>query len=117
MKNQFVTYEIALALKELGFDEECFGYWCYYTENIVIPDQVDAGNRAFGAPLWQQAWSFLFKKLSFYYPALEFQIFSDYSGIWFQSQDNFTGNEGIDIEFDGIEEAILKATELCKNKK
>ena len=28
MKKQFVTYEIALKLKELGFDEECINeYW------------------------------------------------------------------------------------------
>ena len=27
MKKQFVTYEIALKLKKLGFDEECFGYY------------------------------------------------------------------------------------------
>ena len=27
MKEQFVTYEIALKLKELGFDEDCFGYY------------------------------------------------------------------------------------------
>ena len=31
MKKQFVSYEIALALKELGFDEECIGF--YYNEN------------------------------------------------------------------------------------
>ena len=27
MQKQFVNYEIALKLKELGFDEECFGYF------------------------------------------------------------------------------------------
>jgi hypothetical protein len=27
MKSQFVTYEIALALKELRFDEKCLGYY------------------------------------------------------------------------------------------
>ena len=27
MKEQFVTYEIALKLKELGFDKPCFGYY------------------------------------------------------------------------------------------
>jgi hypothetical protein len=27
MKTEFVTYEIALGLKELGFDEPCFGYY------------------------------------------------------------------------------------------
>lgn len=27
MKDQFVSYPIALKLKELGFDEPCFGYY------------------------------------------------------------------------------------------
>ena len=27
MKEQFVTYEIALKLKELGFDEPCIAYY------------------------------------------------------------------------------------------
>ena len=35
MKNQFVSYEIALALKELGFDEECFG-WFYLNKPSYI---------------------------------------------------------------------------------
>ena len=29
MEKEFVPYELAVKLKELGFDEECFGY---YTE-------------------------------------------------------------------------------------
>ena len=29
MKNEFVSYEIALALKELGFDEPCLIYWVF----------------------------------------------------------------------------------------
>lgn len=27
MKDQFVTYELALQLKELGFKEKCLGYY------------------------------------------------------------------------------------------
>ena len=27
MKNVFVSYEIAFELKQLGFDEPCFGYF------------------------------------------------------------------------------------------
>jgi len=27
MKNEFITYEQAVALKELGFDERCFGHY------------------------------------------------------------------------------------------
>ena len=58
MKKQFVNYEIAFALKELGFNEECFGW--YYLNN---PDYIeyercklkDCTDIHISAPLWQQA--------------------------------------------------------------
>ena len=57
MKKQFAPYTIALALKELGFDEECFGW--YYLNN---PDYIeyercklkDCTDIHISAPLWQQ---------------------------------------------------------------
>jgi hypothetical protein len=36
MKTQFVNYEIALKLKELGFNEECFGIYGSCAEEFVI---------------------------------------------------------------------------------
>ena len=70
MKEQFVTYEIALKLGELGFNEKCFGYY-YCKSNIHIGDNcysftngyitktyvenVCQSDDAFLAPLWQQA--------------------------------------------------------------
>lgn len=61
MKEQFVTYEQALALKELGFDEPCFGV--HYNEGlnpfvIVASQYGEQGATANGgvlAPLYQQA--------------------------------------------------------------
>ena len=38
MKNLFVSYEVALKLKELGFDEECFGEYIEGNNNIPILD-------------------------------------------------------------------------------
>ena len=35
MEEQFVTYEIALKLKELGFDEKCL-VWYYLPANAKI---------------------------------------------------------------------------------
>ena len=35
MEKEFVPYEIALELKELGFDEECFGYYSF-SEKITL---------------------------------------------------------------------------------
>jgi hypothetical protein len=34
MRNEFVTYEQAVALKELGFDKECLAYWNYHTQEL-----------------------------------------------------------------------------------
>lgn len=59
MKEQFVPYELALKLKKLGFDEECFGAWKDnkktpmkgYFENQIISSL----DNAILAPLWQQA--------------------------------------------------------------
>ena len=36
MNKEFVPYEIALALKELGFDEPCFVYWVFNNVEITF---------------------------------------------------------------------------------
>lgn len=61
MKKEFVTYEIALKLKELGFNEECMGL--YYKTEFKLADfislpyfrnsETQVANIT-PAPLWQQ---------------------------------------------------------------
>ena len=76
MKEQFVTYEIALKLKELGFDEECLamysfaydnktpdliGCQCYFidgTEGGLWNDDTDDSTSAV-SPTWQQTMDWL----------------------------------------------------------
>ena len=61
MKEQFVTYEIALKLKELGFDELCFGEYII-PENPELEIYQDNDYNMYYdkpksiclAPLWQQ---------------------------------------------------------------
>lgn len=64
MKAQFVTYEIALKLKELGFDEECLAHFdstsyqdlIHNCENVMEGDfVVESVGNSLKAPLWQQA--------------------------------------------------------------
>ena len=71
-------------------------------------------SQSIAAPLWQQAWSFLLKKLDFYYPYLRIEIFSDYSGKLYHPKD--VGIDGLEIDFDNKEQLILKLIELIKNK-
>lgn len=94
MKEQFVPYDLALKLKELGFDEECFYIWEYNNmipmmEELSIekPDlEIDTSlmpkfvlrNSHSGffeplinkedsclAPLWQQAFDWLLEKTDY----------------------------------------------------
>ena len=68
MKNEFVNYEIALALKELGFDEPCFGY--YYASDkkeVGLEMYIDVKNQDIyyvSAPLYQQAFRWFREKCS-----------------------------------------------------
>ena len=60
MKEQFVPYELALKLKELGFNEECFGYydnWLNYgKEKTIFRLGLCKGDiKVVPTPLWQQA--------------------------------------------------------------
>lgn len=63
MKEQFVTYELALKLKNLGFNEDCFAV--YYdgvlhehgAMNEYLPDKTNCS-----APLWQQAFDWFRKE-------------------------------------------------------
>ena len=73
MKRQFCSYEIALKLKELGFDEECIAVYTKYNNNSkteLFPKLQDFSKGYFNtainsyyekekikvicAPLWQQ---------------------------------------------------------------
>jgi hypothetical protein len=74
MDKEFVTYEQALALKELGFDEECFKW--YHNPDLLTDDEVfliyNNDNELFAfAPLKQQVFRwFREKKLHNTFPSI-----------------------------------------------
>jgi hypothetical protein len=66
MKNEFIPYEQALALKELGFDEPCFGYYSIDSLNLKTPT-FNMGKPfeyewCLRAPLYQQAFRWFREK-------------------------------------------------------
>jgi hypothetical protein len=65
MENEFVSYTQALALKELGFKEDCFGYYRDYGTNKFYSGFVHLMPKRFRctkAPLYQQAFKFFREK-------------------------------------------------------
>ena len=115
MEKEFVTYDQALALKELGFDEPCFGwyehngnfYYCYQ-EGLVPPSPSKKLIKGCClAPLKQQAILFLLNKCdNLHGGELSIEYFSDESGI--------LNNYG--LPFKSILEAIDKLIGLANDK-
>jgi len=128
MKEQFVTYDIALKLKELGFDEECFAYFhpdsdfCmfeYYDferQNSTIHSDY-GGIKQCTAPLYQQAIDWFIEK----------HRINCVVGYTEDNKEEFMAiidrpNQSIDYNMNSTksyykarEQAILKAIKLIKN--
>ena len=66
MEKEFIPYEQALALKELGFDEPCFA--TYHKElHAIIPIYAIYTNQdVIKAPLYQQCWRWFREKYGLY---------------------------------------------------
>ena len=151
MEKQFVTYEIALKLKELGFDEECFGRFdicdteelqeIYEIEYFLttINNYFNSGCKYIKVPIWQQVIDWFIDKYDIHIslePVYKPQQFQNlmycyaistkenfYGGID-DNLDNWIGlNDGGNMfhiensRYKAREQAILKAIELCQNKK
>ena len=121
MEKEFIPYEQALALKELGFDEPCFAYYGEINGGeIMLFLKKNFDNQAlhFLAPLYQQAFRWFREK------RYRFNIVNDSTDI--------NGNYYYDVFFNGkflfetdyiyktYEEAELaclkKLIEIVKNK-
>jgi len=118
MKEQFVTYEIALAIKELGFDEisrfgtetslyDNKGLHIFYSNYGMYYSGLDKGY--IYAPLWQQVidWFYVKHKFIIYYGTDDWSLVTP--------KESFLYNELINTSvYEKWEQAILKCIELCK---
>jgi hypothetical protein len=64
MNKEFITYEQALGLKELGFDEPCLASWNFYTKELNYNSQpsIFTSEDVIQLPLYQQAFRWFREK-------------------------------------------------------
>lgn len=62
MKNEFVTYDQSLALKELGFNEDCFAVYSEHDETRVYNQSDIREGLTIPSPLYQQAFRWFREK-------------------------------------------------------
>ncbi len=121
MEKEFIPYKQALALKELGFDEPCFGY--FHQDDYVKPiitniakGQFIKNSKACSAPTFSQAFKWFREKYGW-----TIKINKIVKDTWSFSLENFTiERELFGGRFSSYEEAELeclkKLIEIVKNK-
>lgn len=115
MQEQFIPYELALKLKELGLDGfEVFGYYNlieysgkWTVESRINPDSVNY----LEAPLWQQAESFLRTKMLFHI------VFREDGWYWeILHKGHFSKDGNFKTYEEARQDCLEKLIELCKEK-
>ena len=123
LEKEFVPYEESLALKELGFDEPCFGYW--KSKNWIIQEKTRTdgythADQECSAPTFSQAFRWFRNKhnLNPLIAFCEYAIESE--NAWKYTLDNPTKILMWDGKFNTYEESELaclkKLIEISKNK-
>lgn len=115
MEKEFVSYEIALELKQLGFDEPCLRYYDYFSK------LVEYGVYECKAPLYQQVFRWFREKYeldSYITPSqLETKKVYDFY-IWFTNKegerDLFIGMNNEYTYEEAEIECLLKLIEFVK---
>jgi len=108
MENEFVSYEQAVALMALGFDEECFktSFDFDITYNLNV-----------GLPLKQQVFRWFREKYN-----MLANVYSNASGFLFEYHDTIGGTHRFDsgfngdCEFSGTFTTYVKAENACIDK-
>ena len=129
MEKEFVPYEIALELKELGFDEHCFGY--FYTEDKFFETKIKNSELeeecSISAPTFSQALRWFREKYDLVIePCVPFQrLYSTEEdhfeilefGYRIYSFDQYRGGLRDKIEWDGYDNSNEEEAELeCLKK-
>jgi hypothetical protein len=116
MEKDFVPYEISLSLKELEFDEPCFGYYepngeLNYVENHILKDLPYLAKNSewqdlVAAPTFSQAFRFFREKYGLFAEIKPYLIVG--TDWWYKISDrNNSSGLPYEVEFETYEEAEL----------
>jgi hypothetical protein len=126
MEKEFVPYEQALALKELGFDEYCLGLYSYASRNTIDMQHVIHTCKASSKLIWMRVPTPTFSQaFRWFREKYDIHGLVSYYGkkTWFIEILDYKGNQIVQIEnnaFNTYEEAELeclkKLIEIVKVK-
>ena len=109
MEKEFIPYELALELKELGFNEECFGWYSPVMNGLLIYcNSTNDGTeeKYCTAPLWQQGINFLLNKLNGHYCIT---FYKDETGYITDNRVDY-----LEYDFENFTECLKKLINIIK---
>jgi len=131
MQNQFINYNQSLALKKLGFDEKCFGWYSQH-KNKVTPHIPCSHNTDYNtvtrpwttdefeccsAPLYQQAFRWFRDEYNLVFNFISYSIVKPGEYHWSITWHDVAKASGIVKTYEEAELACLnKLIEIVKNK-
>jgi hypothetical protein len=115
MEKEFVSYEQAVALKELGFDEECLKYYLQENGEWVVSDDYDGGHFV-TAPLKQQVFRWFREKHDLHHVIIwDFETNNFDAGLFGELVIPFLEEDTILTTYEEAENACIdKLIELAK---
>ena len=125
MNKEFVTYEQAVALKELGFDEPCLAFYSPKKELHPVFQEPSKGPyfnngnfiETLRAPLYQQAFRWFREKHKLVFNFISYNIVKPGEYHWSITWNDEAKASGIVKTYEEAEQACLdKLIEICKNK-
>ena len=117
MSKEFIPYEQASELKELGFDEPCFGYYTGDKKHLLIRPNMGRRNEDLNdivctAPLYQQAFRWFREKCNIFSSVDVNYCYKIYvNDEFFEESINYNSHE--EAEF----ECLKKLIEIIKEQK
>ncbi len=119
MKNEFIPYKQALALKELGFDEPCFGWYNWTGKDLTLANNSYVDINPTNAPLYQQAFRWFRDK---YDLRIRNYVFVNMSGgisegfeVFRYAKDTISRVEALTYEEAELA-CLLELINICKKK-
>jgi hypothetical protein len=124
MEKEFVPYEQALALKELGFDEPCFGWYNWTGKDLSLTNNSYVDINPTPAPTFSQAFRWFREKYGLFVSPNVIS-YEDGPYLWFFEINSTVLPFGTDLgetdDYKTYEEAELeclkKLIEIVKEKK
>jgi len=117
MKDLFVPYELAVKLKEKGFNHVCIKYWIEHDNKLFLSNglsQYEINQVNILAPLWQQVIDWLRE-----YHMVNIVVAYDYETCRWQVKQQYSNTENeLDIDvlykdyYSALQSGIEKALEL-----